>query len=94
MKALGFRFRHIAVIILGESLLVSLLGGALGVILTFPAAHLIETELSQFFPVFTVKGETIWFDIAAACVVGVVAAVFPIWRGGTIRIADGLRRFG
>ena len=94
MKALGFRFRHIAVIILGESLLVSLLGGALGVILTFPAAHLIETELSQFFPVFTVKGETIWFDIAAACVVGVVAAVFPIWRGGTIRIADGLRRIG
>lgn len=94
MKALGFRFRHIAVIILGESLLVSLLGGALGVILTFPAAHLIETELSQFFPVFTVKGETIWFDIAAACVVGVVASVFPIWRGGTIRIADGLRRIG
>ena len=94
MKALGFRFRHIAMIILGESLLVSLLGGALGVILTFPAAHLIETELSQFFPVFTVKGETIWFDIAAACVVGVVAAVFPIWRGGTIRIADGLRRIG
>ncbi len=94
LKALGFRFRHIAVTILGESLLVSLLGGALGVILTFPAAHLIETELSQFFPVFTVKGETIWFDLAAACVVGVVAAIFPIWRGGTIRVADGLRRIG
>ena len=94
MKALGFRFRHIAMIILGESLLVSLLGGALGVILTFPAAHLIETELSQFFPVFTVKGETIWLDLAAACVVGVVAAIFPIWRGGTIRVADGLRRIG
>lgn len=94
MKALGFRFRHIAVTIFGESLLVSLLGCIMGVILTFPAAHLIETQLSQFFPVFIVSGETVVLDFAAATIVGVVASLFPVWRGGTIRIADGLRRIG
>ena len=78
----------------GESMVVAFLGGVLGIVLTFPAAHLIETQLSQFFPVFVVSGETIWFDLLAAGAVGVVAALFPIWRGGTIRVADGLRRIG
>jgi putative ABC transport system permease protein len=33
-------------------------------------------------------------DVAAALLVGVVAAIFPTWRAVTIRIADGLRRIG
>jgi len=30
----------------------------------------------------------------AALLVGVVAGIFPTWRGATIRIAEGLRRIG
>ncbi len=94
LKALGFGARHIAWIVSGESVAISLFGGVLGVLFTFPAAHWIETELSQFFPVFSVSALTIYFDLLAALTVGLVAAVFPVWRGSTIRIADGLRRIG
>jgi putative ABC transport system permease protein len=73
---------------------ISLLGGVLGVALTFPAAHWIEIELAQFFPYFGVSTATVWLDLATACGIGVVAAIFPTWRGATIRIADGLRRIG
>lgn len=94
MKTLGFGGRHIAVVVLGESLVIALIGGVAGVLLTFPAAHWIEAELSQFFPVFHVAPLTIWLDMAAATMVGTVAGIFPTWRGATIRIADGLRRIG
>jgi putative ABC transport system permease protein len=66
----------------------------LGIVLTVPASKWIETELSQFFPVFTVSPDTVYLDLLASFVVGAVAAVFPSWRGITIRIADGLRRIG
>jgi len=94
LKALGFGPFHIGGVIFGESLAISLAGGALGIALTFPAAGWIETELSQFFPVFHVTTVTVLLDLAAATVVGSVAAIFPTWRGVTIRVADGLRRIG
>ncbi len=94
MKTLGFGAVHIAGAVFGESIVISLAGGFLGVALTFPAAHWIETELSQYFPVFTVSLTTIYLDLLAAATVGTVAAIFPTWRGATIRIADGLRRIG
>ena len=94
LKTLGFGPWHIAWIVFGESLVIAMIGGIVGVVLTFPAAHWIETELSQFFPVFGVTAATVYLDLLAALVVGVVAGIFPTWRGATIRIADGLRRIG
>ena len=66
----------------------------MGALLSFPAAHWIETELAQFFPSFTVSLLTISLEIGAALLVGIVAGIFPTWRGATIRVADGLRRIG
>jgi putative ABC transport system permease protein len=94
MKTLGFSGWHIAGVVFGESVLIAMLGGALGVLLTFPAAGWIETELAQFFPVFTVSSETVYLEFLAALIVGIVAAIFPTWRGATIRVVDGLRRIG
>lgn len=94
MKALGFRSLHIAGVVFGESITIALVGGLLGIAGTYPAAHWIETELAQFFPAFSISGETILFDLLAALTVGVVAGIFPTWRGSTIGIAEGLRRIG
>ncbi|GAB4297238.1 MAG: ABC transporter permease [Desulfuromonadia bacterium] len=94
MKTLGFGPHHIAGAIVGESLLISLSGGVVGVAATFPAARWIETELSQFFPIFTVDPSTILLQLTASVIVGGVAAIFPTVRGITVRIADGLRRVG
>lgn len=94
LKTLGFTARHIAIIIFGESVAMSLIGGVVGALATFPASRWIEVELAQFFPYFTVSAETILLEITMAGAVGVVAGIFPTWRGATIRIADGLKRIG
>lgn len=94
MKALGFGPGHIVGAMFGESLLISMTGGVLGVLLTFPASDWIESSLSQFFPIFDVSGFTVVLDMAAAFIVGLIASIFPACRGATIRIAEGLRRIG
>lgn len=92
MKTLGFGGWHILFLILGESLVITTAGGALGIILTYPAAALFSHKLSNFFPIFHVEMKTVYFDIAAALMVGVIAALVPTRRAVHIRIADGLRR--
>lgn len=94
LKTLGFKAGHLAGLIFGESVAISFLGGLLGVAATFPAARWIESELSQFFPYFSVSVETLLLELLAALTVGVVSGIFPTWRGATIRIADGLKRIG
>ena len=92
LKTLGFGGWHIAGAVFGESVVIACTGGLLGVVLTFPAAAWIGAKLSQFIPVFHVEPRTLGLDLLAALVVGIVAGIFPTWRGTTINIADGLRR--
>ncbi|MBJ6750477.1 ABC transporter permease [Geomonas anaerohicana] len=94
LKTLGFKGGHLGWLIFGESVLISVSGGVVGVAATFPAAHWIEVELAQYFPYFSVSSETILLELLAALSVGVVSGIFPTWRGATIRIADGLKRIG
>jgi putative ABC transport system permease protein len=93
-KTLGFSAFHISGLVLGESLIITMTGASLGIILTFPAAGIFSKALSQFFPIFNVAHETIVMDIITAIVVACVASIFPAWRAVKIRIADGLRRIG
>jgi len=93
-KTLGFGGFHIAGLIFGESLVISMTGCAVGIALTFPAARAFASYLSNYFPFFNVSSTTIVMDVAASLLVGIVAAIFPTWRAVNIRIADGLRRIG
>lgn len=94
LKTLGFGGWHIAGLIFGESLLISLTGCVLGIGFTFPAADIFSKKLGTYFPVFNIATKTIYMDIVASVIVGSVAAMFPTWRAIKIRIADGLRRIG
>jgi putative ABC transport system permease protein len=93
-KTLGFRGWRIAWMIVGESLVIALIGGILGMVATFPIAKAFGRILSAFFPIFNVPEEIFLMDLAAVLIVGLLAAVVPTWRAIRIRIADGLRRIG
>ena len=93
-KTLGFRGWRIAGMIIGESLLLTMIGCLFGIILTPPAAKVFGKIVGSYFPTFRVEIETIYMDIGASILVGLCAAVIPTWRAVNIRIADGLRRIG
>jgi putative ABC transport system permease protein len=91
MKALGFANHFVALLIFAESLGIALAGGVLGILLTFPLASAFAGAMGTLFPVFFVSRETVLMQVAAAVIVGVVAAVVPAWRAANVRIVDGLR---
>jgi putative ABC transport system permease protein len=94
LKTLGFGGWHIAGLILGESLLITLIGSGLGMALTFPAANLFRKMVPLYLPVFQVEEETLFLGLMASLGVGIIAALAPAWRAIHVRIADGLRRVG
>jgi putative ABC transport system permease protein len=94
-KTLGFSAGHLIGLILGESLLISLLGGGLGLLLTFPFVEGFAAVVPKgFFPVFNVEPITVILAASSALVVGVAASIFPVQRTLTTRIVDGLGHVG
>ncbi|MCL5027853.1 MAG: ABC transporter permease [Bacteroidetes bacterium] len=95
LKTLGFGEKHLAGIIMGESLLISILGGGLGLLMTYP----IVEGFSQFipkgmFPVFEVEPITAILAVSAALFIGIAAAIFPIQRALHTKIVEGFRFVG
>jgi putative ABC transport system permease protein len=93
-KTLGFSGGQIALLILGESLVITTLGGALGILLTFPVVNVFAQAVGQFFPTFNVDSMTIYLACVASVLVGVIAAIFPMRQAIRVHIAEGLRRVG
>jgi len=95
LKTLGFSGKHLVGLIMGESLFIALLGGAIGLVLTFPlVSGFAEFIPKGFFPVFQIEPITIILAVSAAFIIGVVSAVFPIQRALRTRIVDGFRFVG
>jgi putative ABC transport system permease protein len=95
LKALGFSIGQLSLLIAGESLVLSLFGSGVGLLVTFPAVEGFQAALPKgWFPVFYVKPETILIGAAAGFVVGLIAAIIPLRRVLTTRIVEGLRFVG
>jgi putative ABC transport system permease protein len=90
LKAIGFGPQFLALLILGESVLICALGGVLGMVLTLPAAAFFK-KVATIFPIFSVSSETLLAQAACALAVALAAAIVPAARAARVRIVDGLR---
>lgn len=94
LKTLGFGAPHLIYLIAGESLVIALLGGGLGIALMYPAAGAFGRAMENFFPIFELKSATLIAAAIIAAAVGLVAALFPGWRAVNVKIVEGIRRIG
>ncbi|MFP3869232.1 MAG: ABC transporter permease [Desulfobacteraceae bacterium] len=93
-KTLGFQPWHLVGLISGESIAIALVGGIIGLALSFPAAYVFRTALSQYFRIFNISSVTLIAGLLTSLGVGVVSAIFPAWQAARVSIAEGLRRLG
>ena len=98
MRVLGFRRSHILSFILSESVLMSLIGGLLGILLAkfllIPAivAGGSKTALAVFLLNFKVTWQVFLGAFLVAVGIGVLAGFVPAIRSSRIKIVDGLRQ--
>jgi putative ABC transport system permease protein len=93
-KALGFSNGFVAMLIFAESLGIAMLGGLLGVAFTFPMAEAFASLVGSILTGFKISETTVILQLAAAWVIGLVAAAVPAWNAARVRIVDGLRAIG
>jgi putative ABC transport system permease protein len=97
LRAIGFSPGYILGFILGESVLIAALGGALGLLLTFGLINgllgpFIENNMNGFFPYFSTPPYVMLLAFAAALVLGMFAGFLPAWGASRLKVTDALRR--
>jgi putative ABC transport system permease protein len=94
LKAIGFERRLVLTLMLVEFALLTLIGGAAGVIggrLLYRFVNM--TKVTQGFLInFTVYPQVIAICLGVAAIVGLLAGGFPAYRATKISVVDGLRR--
>jgi putative ABC transport system permease protein len=98
LKTLGFRGGHLAALISGEAVVISLLGGlvgsGIGYLLVRWMGKVIELNLGSMFPVFELRPATVGAAVGLAMLSGLAACLAPMARAVKIPIVDALRRVG
>jgi putative ABC transport system permease protein len=95
LKTLGFSAFHIVGLILGESMAIALVGGGIGIALTYPIVAGFEEAIPKgFFPFFFIEPITTILAMSAAILIGILASIFPIQRALNTNIVDGFRFVG
>ncbi len=97
LRAIGFLPRHLAVFVLGESFTIGVLGGIVGLALSYPIVQLgmgrfLEENMGSFFPYFRISGGNALLAVALAVGMSLVAAGIPAWSVTRLRVVDALRR--
>lgn len=91
MKTLGFQNGTVFGIVLAESLLITLVGGGLGLWMAHGAFSR-PTPINQFFPGFGVQSSTILLGLGLALLLGLVSGAIPAWQSARLSVVNALRR--
>jgi putative ABC transport system permease protein len=91
LKTLGFSNPLILTLVLGESMFLALIGGGLGLAVTFAAVGQGSFN-NAFLPVFIMRGRDVVIGLLLCCALGIVAGALPAMTAMRLRITDALRR--
>jgi putative ABC transport system permease protein len=94
LKAIGFKQGRIMRMVLGESCLIALLGGIVGVVGGCVLMQGVHLSSRMIFPisVFQFAGPWMFTMIGVAGIVGIVSGIVPAVRAANLSVIDGLRR--
>jgi putative ABC transport system permease protein len=91
LKAIGFADRAVLLLILGESLAISLTGGICGVLLAVGAFPAMSATLNGLLPPLVLSRSAMVLGIAFASAVGIAGGLLPALVGMRLRVVAALR---
>ncbi|HVF16704.1 MAG TPA: FtsX-like permease family protein [Steroidobacteraceae bacterium] len=92
MKTLGFSSGTVTSLVLGEALLITAIGGVIGLALATVLAGAVAKVAQQFFPTLGMPADA-WITGAVLIVVlGLLAALLPCTQAFRLKIVDALRK--
>jgi putative ABC transport system permease protein len=99
LRAIGFLPKHLAVFVVGEAVTVSIAGGVLGILISYPfvqegLGRFLEENMGAFFPFFRIAPSTVVISIVLAALLGLLAAAVPAYNASRLKVVDALRRTG
>ena len=92
LKTLGFSAGGVRMMIIGESILVTAIGGYIGLAFAALVGEGMGKALQQFFPVLGMPGWTWAAGTALILILGGIAAALPCAQASRLKIVDALRK--
>jgi putative ABC transport system permease protein len=92
MKTLGFSGATIMSLILSESLLITIIGGGLGLLLAHAAIGSVPDAVKMYFPVIMISPQSLILAAAMIVALGALSAALPAFQAGRLKIVDALRK--
>jgi len=91
LKTLGFSNGGVMGLVLAESVLITVLGGLLGMLCAWWIGVQFEPILKQYLPGFRVPLDAFLKALAIMLALGLVAGALPAWQAMRLRIVEALR---
>lgn len=92
LKTLGFSGRSVTLLVLAESLLITALGGVLGLACAELAIAIAGGAVRNYFPVFYLPARDIGIACVYIVVLGLLAGALPAAQTMRLKVVDALRR--
>jgi putative ABC transport system permease protein len=92
LKTLGFSNEGVLGLVLGESVLVTTIGGLVGMLLALWVGIQFESVLDQYLPGFRVPPAAFAEAVVYMLALGVVAGAAPAWQAMRLKIVEALRQ--
>lgn len=99
LRAIGFMPKHLSWFVLGEAVLLGLIGGGLAMAIGVPlinggVGRFVEENFTGMFPFFRVFERDVVIALALSVLLSAVAAGVPAYQAGKLEVTDALRKLG
>ena len=92
LKTVGFSNLHVTMLVLAESLVLSLLGAALGLGLAYLVVMGVGDTIHRYLEAFNLPPSSMVWGLGFALLLGILAGALPAAQALRLRIVDALRR--
>jgi putative ABC transport system permease protein len=92
LKTLGFTGRQVLWMVLAESVLITVLGGVVGMILATVFVSGAKQAVAQYLPLLAIPSSTWLVAIAFMAALGITSGAMPAWQAWRLNIVTALRR--